>query len=208
MATQLEIFNGALRILETGLISDVNDQTEVGRILRDTWNSKVKLAFESYTWNFAAARAQLQQVPAPLFGYQFAYSKPSDWVRTLQVNQTGMKHDFLSNWVDEDGKILADAEQLFMRYISRNKITAIGSWPATFSEYMNWELAEGSTKLNTAADVRRKIDTWLPKKQAIAQNFDSQNDPPPQRAAGRWASAHFGGRGWNGQGGGGEQGYM
>jgi hypothetical protein len=49
-------------------------------------------------WNFAIRSVELHEDEdvEPLFGYQYAFSKPDDWVRTVSINneatfQTGSR---------------------------------------------------------------------------------------------------------------------
>lgn len=198
MTTQLAVFNETLRLLERTVLTTTTEETEDGRQLRGAWDAAVKACFEEGNWKFALAQANLGRASeTPTFGWSYAYQKPTGWVRTVFLSETGLVDEPLREYDDIAGKIVANVETVYMTYVSSAFFTRIGDWSQKFADFVAADLAtrvavilaspgEGKLKMLEEKRVYRMKD---------ALSFDAMQGPPGRLDRGRWVNA---GRGWRG----------
>ena len=82
--SQLSLYNGALTILGERKLSSLTENRETQYKLTDIWdNDAVNRCLQMGQWNFAMRAVQLDASPSvtPSFGYQYAFDKPTDYIR-------------------------------------------------------------------------------------------------------------------------------
>src|SRR3972149_4533251 len=87
MATKIDVYNEALLHLKTRRLRTLTDARSERRDLDAGWSPTSDYMLERGLWNFAT-RAQ-QWMPSdtiePEFGFQYAYEKPDDYVRLVDI---------------------------------------------------------------------------------------------------------------------------
>lgn len=194
MATQLTVFNDALGMLGQTLLESTTEENEDGDVLRGHWESSVKLCHEKTSWDHAKIRHQCARLSAtPTFGFTYYYSVPSDCVRIILVSETGDEHDTLLDWRQENRRIAANVETLYIVYISSTAINSPGKWSESFAHYVATELAfRAAPKLNPSA----KDDVAKERKKSLSDaiGLDATQNPIRTRRPGQWARSA---RGWS-----------
>lgn len=191
MADRLEIFKGALRHL--GNAAGLSSLTEVSasrQALDDAWQSSVDFLLEKGLWNFAirAVEFAYDENMEPLFGYDYAFSKPTDWVRLVSISDEPTFREGLADYADENGYWYANVETIYVRYISNDDAYGwnVGSWRQSFAKCLEAYLAFSSS-LPISADRGNRNDLYNLYKQLLkdAKTLDAVDERVQQKPAGR-----------------------
>ena len=199
MTTKLKIYNEALLICGERSLSSVTEAREPRYLLDTVWdNGGVDSCLASGQWKFAMRTIMLDYESgiSPTFGYQRAFTKPSDWVATSAIANDEFFNSPLLEYVDETGYWYADLDVLYIRYVSNdtNYGTDYASWPAKFTEFVSAHFAyKVSLKLTTDKEKREQIDRYRNKALLEAKNHDAMSDPTKFPPEGSWVSARRGG---------------
>ena len=132
----ISVCSAALLELGSRPINDFNEATEGARLCANLWPILRDNMLRIHPWNFAKKRVKLSPTTTPPeFGYKYAYSPPSDFLRVLSVNgdpAPGMY--WPEGFVFEDGQILTDAPHLLLQYLYRNEEPV--NWDSAFTRLM------------------------------------------------------------------------
>lgn len=203
MADKLGVYNEALSMMrEPNLVTlEENDDSENSRVIRKlnaVYRPAVKACLEAGNWNHAEKMAWLQLVDeTPVEVWSYYYAKPSGWLRTCFISETGILDDPLHDYRDIDGKIAANASRVFMRYVSDHVIDLQGRWPQHFADYVSAEMAVRAAPdlVSASAEFMREIKSERKRAMGNSLALDAMNNPPDRLGRGRWARAGRGGRG-------------
>ena len=96
-------------------ILHLEENTQAGR-MSNLWYDKVREELlYGYRWNFAIKRVALALlVDAPVYGYTYQYSLPSDIVRVLEINDEALYEKI---YKIEGEQLLTDEADVYLRYI-------------------------------------------------------------------------------------------
>jgi len=156
-ASDVEICNIALAVLEEQRITSLTESTEQGRYCNIHYDDARDFVLRLHPWNFATRRAVLaQDAVAPLFGYDNAFKLPTDpyCLRVISVNDPSDP----PNWKIEGRLLLIDESVVDLVYIGR--IIDVTQYDAGFvqalAHYLAWKLAKPLTGSKTEADQKAK----------------------------------------------------
>ena len=129
MSTDLEVCNRCLAILGEPPVTSLSDPSKAARTVNASYAPLRDALLRAYRWKFAMKRVELAaDTDAPVFGFDYAYTLPSDFLRLDFINDamvwfaTGAEYrDFNEGaYAVEGGKILTDlSAPLQVRYVSR-----------------------------------------------------------------------------------------
>lgn len=198
MASKLGLYNQALGHLEERKLASLTEGREARRVLDDYWDTVVKYCLEQGFWNFAmrAIQSDSSTSISPTFGYSYAFSKPSDWVRTLSVSTSETFNPPLLDYVDEPNIWYANCDPLFVKYVSNDNAYGmdLSIWPETFAYYVSLRLARLSCKRITSSDsLKNSLATDEKGAKADALSKDAMNEPPGFPPTGSWVNSRSGG---------------
>lgn len=143
---------------------------------------------ESHDWNFTIRRANLAQLDVSSYHWQFAYARPSNAIRILQVlpaasspENDGVEFD-LSNTSTGDAIILTDLEDATVRFTTR--VTDTTKYPPLFVDALAWLLAaqlagpvikgdQGIAEAKRSAQMYQMLLT-----EAKRSDANQRNNPP------------------------------
>lgn len=198
MTDQLQIYNGALRILKERKLATLAENREPRRLLDDVWSDNyLGTVLEQASWVFATRSVKADYSPSvePPFGLQYAFDKPSDWVRTVGISSDDRFRQPLLAVQDEAGFWFADIQTIYVRFVSsaNNYGGDFSLWPFSFVRYVEhyfaWQIAPRLLKTdNDAKEVERKMNKAL----AEAKGKDALNDGAQALPAGSWTRSRFG----------------
>lgn len=202
MATgQLSLYQGALLHCGSESLKDLTENREPKRKLDQVWDSGrfVKNCLEQADWNFALRTQRIDYDPSitPEFGYQFAFAKPEDWVRTAMISSSGDFSRALTRYSDEAGYWFAAVDTLYVQFVSNDAEYGLdySKWTESFTEWVEAKLAKKVFKRLTSAktdyDELVKEEIRLFKR---AQRNDVRAQPSVFLPRGNWASSRGGGR--------------
>lgn len=202
MTDQLRLYNAALLEIGerklTALTDDVRGRHELDRV----WDSGeiIDYFLQQGHWNFASRTSQFTFSPSitPPFRYQYAFSKPLDWVHTSAVSADEFFSIPLTDYLDEAEYWFAAHDTIYVRYISNDAAYGndMSMWPKTFTRWAEVYLAsrvcevltqnsKKAEKLKKAADPEAVRPSLL----VEARSKDAMNEPSQQPALGTWTRA-------------------
>lgn len=125
MATQLSIYNGALRILGERKLASLSENREPRRLLDAAWGAgasegQIRLCLEMGQWTFATRTVMIDYSPSvdPPFGYRYAFDHPDDLIRTVGVFCDEYCTQPLLQYATERGYWYASQQSIYVQYVS------------------------------------------------------------------------------------------
>jgi hypothetical protein len=98
------IANRALQLVGATSVLNLTDNSPEAREVSRAYDFCRRAELRAHKWNFALARAQLApDTAAPVFGYQYQYTLPSDCLRVILPN------DATLDWKVEGKKLLTNS---------------------------------------------------------------------------------------------------
>lgn len=146
--SETDLLNDALGQIGAGSISAINEDSPNARWCRVYYDKLRQQCLRSHHWNFAEARAELaQDAIAPEFGWTYAYTLPSDYLKLKQFNGTDWATYFDPSypirweeaWKIEGDKIMTNAGRVFIVYVK--DVTNPALWDPLFYDYVALRLA-------------------------------------------------------------------
>lgn len=129
--SQTKLVNLALSRLGTAArITDIDDGSSISNAALATWDANLEEVLVAHPWNFATLRFALgADVDAPAYGFDYAYTLPSENLRWIPEDEDGEPFP----GVCEGGKILTnEAAPINVRCICR--IDDLNQWsPQAYS---------------------------------------------------------------------------
>lgn len=191
MATKLQVFNDALLLLGETKLASLTENREARHALDDTWTGRVTFCLERGFWNFAMRTVELSasESAEPVFGFTYAFVRPSDWVRTYQIADNEGFDPQLTSMHDEGGYLFADVDPVYLRFVSDDTSYGfnVGEWPQSFVDCVAASLALQNCYRITGSDNRRdRLELVLKKAFALARSNDAMNEPPAQLPYNSW----------------------
>lgn len=192
--SQLTLYNGALRVLGQTKLASLTEDVEKRHNLDTVWDENARdNCLETGNWNFATRTQKLEYNSSisPDFGFTRAFTKPTDWLRTVQLaSDEYFKVPLTENdYVDEQGYFFAHIDQVYLRFVSNDASYGydLSLWPQSFirffERYMAYEMAPYLHLNEKAVDrLEKKRDDAL----MAALSKDALNEGvkfPPQT---RW----------------------
>lgn len=202
MTDRLKLYNKALLMCGERALGSLTTNEQSRRLLDQEWvqSDAAKRCLEEGQWKFAMRTIQIDYDPevSPGFGYQRAFSKPSDWVVTSSVCSDEYFRNPLLDYNDEAGYWYSDNDILYVRYVSNDVAYGmnIGEWPESFAEFVSAHLASRISWSLTGSDEKRKMTEQIRERlKKIALNKDAMADPAKILPPGSWNAARTRGRG-------------
>lgn len=173
MASKTDIANRALSKLGETRVSNVDtDNTKKAKVIRYMYDSVRDAMLTAYPWNFAIARTQLaKDASAPSWGYRNRYTKPSDFLALLEIQNN-------PDYRLEGEYILTNSgSPLYIRYIKR--IQDSGLLDPIFVEAFATRLAYEGCEEITQSNTKKQI-LFQEFRDIINQAYasDAIQDPP------------------------------
>lgn len=191
MTDQLSLYNGALQKLGQPRLVTLSDVGTARRSLDACYAKVVKFCLEAGLWNFAMRFAEASADPSlnSGFGYEHAFAKPDDWLRTAGVWEDGTQKAPLLDYADRVSYWLANWETIYVAWISNDEDYGmdLGRWPESFVEFVEYRLAKTVCVDVTGSETKLdKLQEGEEKARRIASSRDAMNEavtrfPPPGR---------------------------
>lgn len=197
MADRLEIYRGVLRLLgDAHGLSSLTEEGPARRALDGTWQPAVDYMLAKGLWNFAIRTVELSPDDdvEPLFGYQYGFSKPTDWVRTVSLANEPTFIEGWEDYEDEAGYWYADPDPLYVRYVSNDASYGwnIGAWRQPFAKALEAYMAyECGLPISSDRGNRNDMFTLFGKLLSEAKTLDAVDERVRRLPAGRLVRARF-----------------
>lgn len=139
--SRLQLYNDAALCAGERSLANLTEDTELRRLLDQVWNNGgVDGCLEEGQWEFAMRSVMIDYDPVikPPFGYNRAFTKPTDWILTSAVCADEFFRVPLTRYVDEAGYWYSDLDQIYVRYVSNDPVYGanLGAWPKSFTEFV------------------------------------------------------------------------
>jgi hypothetical protein len=192
LITKTAIFNAALAKVGGYRISDPDEASQGAIVLRDAWERSLKFTLSAHSWDFATKQerlARLDETPAARFRY--AYQKPEGWLRSIVLSEYDDMRYPLLQFADQSGRILADAQNVYMEFVQFTEDTHTFSAP--FVECLATRLAfEASKAVTTSENLREQLWKFYEESLRAARTHDAIQGPPKPLPLGSWVGAKYG----------------
>lgn len=196
-ATQLSLYNGALRKLKERKLATLQDNTEARRLLDDAWSGRVESNLEKALWRFARRTMKVTYDTnyTPAFGHKYRFVKPADFVRTIGVWHDDRLSSPLLQYLDEGGYWYSDQPEFYVSFVS-NDVNYGGNyalWPKTFEEMVEYDLAYAVCgRLSNSAVDPETILKQLKNAELTAKSNSAMEGPTVVPPTGSWVNARRG----------------
>lgn len=196
MATIAGICNSGLSKIGNNRIISLVDGSPAANKCAEQYDKMREELLRSHDWNFAATRVKLAQLStAPIFGYEYAYSLPSDWLRTITVHPADNRWVVITDYATEstaaDGKVLmSDEPDVYLRYV--RDITDPNLMDPAFREALAWRMAmELAIPMAKSSALRDRMEVGFDDALVIAKSIDGQDDPQQTLPEGDWVTCRY-----------------
>lgn len=192
--TQLQLYNKALRHLGERKLASLTEARESRRYLDDEYADTLLLCLRSGYWNWATDTIEVDadDTATPDFGYQAAFPKPQDWIRTELISTSETLDPPLRNYRDQNGIWLANADKLYVRYVSSTLANNLNNWPVDYAEYVGAALARAIVTRITQNDaLADRIEAREKLYWKKAQANDAMDQPPQPWPLGTWTTSRI-----------------
>lgn len=198
MADKLEVFNLTLAALGQRPLSALTDNRPEQRAIDRIYDTTVKWMLERAFWKWACRSDELNQSDTAVsnWGYNFVYELPEDYERIVRISDNERLRPTLNDFLTENGFLYADAQPIYMQYVSNDPDYGynVGLWTASFVSALADELAVRSAPGMTGAQVPKLDDLRKNAKRTlyIAKSADAVNQPVAFPPSGRMVRARSG----------------
>ena len=194
MPSETDIANIALRLVGGTRITSLTQGTPNANAVQDLY-SELRDHLLEFPWNFTTKRAELaRSTTAPGFGYDFAYTLPSDWMFTISVydNDAGAGTiDYRHEQVASQNVISTSSLQVYLVYAYRETDTNLmpSAFRTALASALARDLAITVANSNVLEDQLSKRAT---KDLAHAKSLDAMGSFPEARPRGTWSNSRNG----------------
>lgn len=193
---KLWLYNQALGHLKARPLSSLTENRESRRVLDAEWDAAfVDYLLEQGQWKFAKRIAQLSYAPSqtPAFGYSYAFSKPDDLRRLMELSADEFFNDPLLSYRDAGQFWLANVDTIYVAYVSNDAQYGgdYSLWTATFIRYAGFVLALRASPRIANDVVSETLDADMRRAKGDALSLDAQAEPTKFRPRGRWSRARM-----------------
>jgi hypothetical protein len=199
----LKIYNSALLLVGERSISSLTVSEETRRLLDTVWDDDgVRACLSSAQWKFAMRSVQIDYDASidTEFGYNRAFTKPTDWCLTSAVCSDEYFRSPLLQVSDENGNWYCDLDTIYVRYVSDNSNFGgdLSLWPAKFTEFVASHFASKIVMRLTGDKVKQDFfndprNGYRRRMLDAAKSHDSMADPTKFLPRGSWTRARHGG---------------
>lgn len=197
--TQLKLYNRALTIIGERELASLSENREPRRALDLIWDGGafITACLQQGFWTFATRTIQISYDPSisPDFGYQYAFPKPDDYVRTAGVATDEFFTNPLSQYSDEGGFWFSNNQTLYIKYISNDPAFGndLSLWPEAFTRYAESSLAlQISTRIVQDNAQLDRITKSTMRLLTDARSKDAMNEGAKFPPRGMWLRARTG----------------
>ena len=165
----IAICSAALHLIGAEEIGSFADETREARLCASIYSTLRQNLLQKHNWRFSVRQEQLNRLDAvPLFGFSYAYSLPSDFLRLVGKANPSYPHQIFGN------KLYTSLDTV---YANLQVDVDAQHYPAYFKYLFKLELA--ALLASSLLEDENKTDrfTAIAHRQIIiARNIDSQNN--------------------------------
>lgn len=202
MADRLSIYQGALRLLGPSQLASLTEDRPERHKLDAAWVNAIDFLLEQGLWNFGIRTIEIQasEDVEPLFGYDYAFTKPDDWIRTAGISPTGIfsNDEPFNDFEDQAGSWFANPQTLYIQYMSKDAAYGwnVGAWRQNFAKAAEAYLAfECGLPISADRGNRNDLYNLFKERLARAKNLDAVDERVRRKPTGCLVRSRLAGRG-------------
>lgn len=200
MPGETEVINAALRLIGASPVVSLEDGSTAANAAADLYPELRDGMLRAHPWAFATKRQKLaQSATAPVFGFDYAYPVPADWLRTISVHDNDNEAGAIVYREEQSADtrvIVTNTDECWMLYIARvtNPNMMSADFRRALENALARDLAVPIASSNTLQDTyERRAERLL----ARARSADGMGSFPKSRPQGSWVTSRGG---WGGRG--------
>lgn len=200
MTDRLSIYNGAVTVhFGEEPLATLTDDRPIRHALDKVWDRDgIDTCLQKGLWNHAirTVRLDYDTTVTPEFGYQYAFQKPSDYVRLASLCTDEYFDNPIRRYDVSAGYFWTDLQQIYMRYVSNGLLYGLNyaEWPPNFARMVEAWFATQVAKTKAYAEYKDAVEEDYKALKNDAMGTDAQEQPARQNPRGSWSRARGGGR--------------
>jgi hypothetical protein len=199
MTDKLSVYRGVARACDERRLSSLTENVKIRRLIDGVWDDPAGLqaCLQAAFWNFAMETASFTYSPSitPAFGFQYAFDKPDDWLRTFIVSDDEMFSNRQFQYDDRGDYWMADCETIYVKYLSKSVTRGmdLSLWTPGFCDYVHHHLASLIVgDLESSKTSKDDLEMRSRRKLNIARATDAMDESMRFRPQGSWSRARQG----------------
>lgn len=190
MASETTIINTALRRLGDKPITNRLDGSPAANVANELFDDARDALLRAHPWNFATTRVKLtQSSTTPVYGFDYQYVLPTDWLRTLAVHGNDAGIGTPSYKMESDATdgavVVTNANEIWLRYV--RQITDANEMIADFRETLSYRLAaDMALPLANSGTLRERLEVAFTAALRRARSVDGGEDYPDEIPVSSW----------------------
>jgi hypothetical protein len=195
---KLTLYQGACRVLGVRKIMSLTEDRLSRRELDGVFDAGgIRKCLRRGQWNFSIRTIRLDSSPSiePDFGYQYAFDKPADWVKTVGMASDEYFVSPLTQYEDEAAYWYADIDPIYVRYVSDDEEYGLdySKWTDDFSAFAEaWFGLQVHDRLVNNAEKKELLKKDVKRLLLEGKSSDAMDEPTRFPPAGTWSSARAG----------------
>lgn len=192
--TAVDIYNLALQEVGAKRVDAITDSTKGAEVITVYWDFIRDELLSKFPWNFAIEQDELVQTDDPLFGYENAYTLPTDCLKVLKMSLEGYDYRIAGGTleIDLDYADLGEGYEVEIEYIKQ--VTDPDDWSPGFRKCMALALAAAiavpmTSKRTLAELMEQKFQVAFAEATGIDWNQDNETPVDVSSSANSWISA-------------------
>lgn len=143
MATQLGLYQGALRLLKHRRIASTSDAVPERYLLDDVYAGAKAFLLEQAQWSFASRSTSVSGSASSNRGFSYRFTKPSDFVRLISISASSSYYPPFENFAEDNTYWFSNETTLYIAYVSDDASYGgdLTKWPETYAKVVEAYLA-------------------------------------------------------------------
>lgn len=194
-----KIYNGALMILGQDKLP-AGDTDHMHRVKCDTSRDDgvVTDVMEDTAWTFGITSAHIEYNPSvsPVWGYSYAFDKPSDLLRLDGIWSDEYFKNPLKAYEDEGDYWMASVTDIYVKYVDNDFIATPAVWPVYFSRLVSAKIANDIV-MGIDPSKADHVSAVYEDRKSSAMSNDAMQSPPRVLTTGNWVRSRNSGRSYS-----------
>ena len=115
---QLDLYNGAQRLLKNRRLATVADTDPSRYLLDDAYRGAKSHCLEMAQWSFASTSTSIAGTVSSNRGFSYRFAKPSDFVRLISISASATYYPPLENYAEDATYWFANESTIYITYVS------------------------------------------------------------------------------------------